>query len=464
MPMYSKVSALGLALLLPGCTMVGQTYMAPQPSLTASYGAVQAGGTKTVTAGTQWWKSFGDATLDKLIDAGLAQNLTVAQAVERVIAARETAAASGIDGLPSASVLASSTEAGSSAGAAGMTTNSASISASWEIDLFGGLARKREAATATIGAAVEEANMARLTLIGDIALAYVQARGYQDRLQIARTTLASQKKTLTLTQNQSAAGSGTALDVAQASGNVNTTAADIPTLETSLRTTIHSLSVLLGQEPSALVPLFDKGAQIPRVAGKLSPGLPADLVRDRPDVRQAERQLAAATAQIGVAEADMLPSFSLGGNLSLSGGVAAWTFGPSINVPIFNGGALKAAVNLEESKTRQQYLAYKAAVLGAVEEVENALVSFNKQKLRREQLAQSYTHFSKAVELSESLFQSGDTTLFEVLTAQRSLYSARDALAQSSVALATQYIALCKALGGGWDIRTGSTRLAEVSK
>jgi outer membrane protein, multidrug efflux system len=456
--MYRVSSAILVALSLAGCTTLGPTYVAPGISTAATYGAAGASGAKAVTATTKWWRSLNDSTLNALVEAGLAQNLTVAQAVERVVAARASAAASGI-GLPTGSASAQSTGSGTSVTSTDVV-NAAGLDASWELDLFGGLAKRREAAQASIDAATEEANMARLSLIADIASAYVEARGYQDRIYIAQSTLESQNQTQALTLKQSQLGEASRLDLAQITGDVSSTAAAIPTLEIALSESIHRLGVLLGREPSALKSMFATSAEIPRLGTSVTPGIPADLMRDRPDIRQAERALAEATANIGVAEADLYPSLTLSGNLSVST-ATSWNLGPSISLPIFNRGQLKATVRLEESEARQAYLAYRQTVLESVEEVENALVGFSKQQTRRVQLARSYASYSEAADISSSLYEAGETTLFEVLTAQRSLYSTRDSLAQSSVAVALQYIALCKALGGGWDIAS-STQTAQV--
>ncbi|HWU16960.1 MAG TPA: efflux transporter outer membrane subunit [Devosia sp.] len=453
--MFRVTTTLATTLILAGCTTLGQPYVAPTVDANARYGAAQAGGAKSVTATTMWWRAFNDSQLNALIEAGLKQNLTVAQAVERVIAARETAAASGI-GLPTGSASGSAATQGSSTGNDIELTRSASTTLNWEIDLFGGLAKRREAAQASIEAATEEANMARLTLIGDIATAYVEARGYQDRIHIARTTLESQNQTLVLTRQQNEAGIVTRLDVTQLEGDVASTAASIPALEISLNASIHRLGVLLGQQPSALKSMFAATAQIPRLSGSVQAGIPSDLMRDRPDIRKAERALAEAAANIGVAQADLYPSLTLAGNLSVSS-ATTWSLGPTLSLPIFNLGALKATVRLEESNARQAYLAYRETVLKAVEEIENALVGFSKQQARRRELASSYTSYTDAADIASDLYRAGDTTLLDLLTAQRSLYTARDSLAQSSVAVATQYIILCKALGGGWNISGATT-------
>lgn len=447
--MYRLTTIIAASLMLAGCTTLDMAQLSPSISAAARYDGASNGGVKSVTATTPWWQAFDDAQLNTLIETGLAQNLTVAQAVERITAVRETAAASGI-GLPTLTVSAASTKSGANTRAA-ETSNSGTASFAWQLDLFGGLASKQAAAQASIDSASESANAARLTLIGDIATAYVEARGYQDRIHIAQTTLASQKQTLALTQQQSDLGVATKLDLAQITGDVASTAASIPALEISLSTATHRLGVLLGMTPSALKPMFAKSAQIPRLTATVRAGVPADLMRDRPDIRQAERDLAQAAANIGVAEADLYPSLNLAGNLSVST-ATNWSLGPTISLPIFNRGALQATVRLEESQARQSYLSYRETVLEAFEEIENALVGFAKQQERRSALVNSYNSYTQATDIADTLYKAGDSTLLSVLTAQRSLYSSRDSLAQSSVAVATQYIILCQALGGGWAI------------
>ena len=448
--MLRSTTSILLACTLAGCTTLGPAYTAPSINSAAQFGSSSAGA-KTITAHVQWWRAFNDANLNRLIETGLAQNLTVAQAVERVVAARESAVSAALNNLPSGTTIAQGTTSGSSVSSTVQYSASTNVSLSWEIDMFGGLAKQREAAGASLGAAIEEANGARLSLIGEIARNYLMARGYQDRLQIARSTVDGQNRTLSVTRQQNEAGLASSLDVAQLQGDASTTSASIPTLEIALSETIHRLGVLLGQEPRSLQALFAKGAQIPRLNAAVSPGIPADLMRDRPDIRQAERQLAAATANIGVAEADLYPSLSLSGNLSVSS-VTSWSIGPALSLPIFNRGQLKQTVLIEASRARQSYLAYRQTVLEAVEEVENALVGLSKQQTRRNQLANSYSSYSQATELANERYAAGETTLLTLLTAQRSLYSARDSLAQSTVEVGLQYIALSLALGGGWDL------------
>ena len=448
-----RLLAIGPVLFLAGCVTVGPDYSRPDLGLSSFFGASHAR-SKSVTPTVRWWAGFGDLVLSRLIETGLAQNLTVQEAVERVIQARFTAQATGASGLPSVTGSISDTIAG--AGSSSSTnTFTSGFDASWEIDSFGGMARNREATKASLEAAIEDTNAARLTLIGEIAEAYVDIRGYQARIEIARQTLAAQKATLSLTVVQQQGGTGSGLATVQAAAATNSTAADIPTLEMSLQQSSHKLGVLLGQEPQSLAALLKAGAGIPVARANVAAGVPADLVRDRPDVREAERNLAAATANIGVAEADLYPSITLSGSVSAavtSATVTSWSFGPSINIPIFNGGKLRAEVSLEQSKAREQYLTYRGAVLSAMQDVEDALVGLKQEQIRHSELAKSVVNYGKALDLAKQQYGSGSTSFSDVLTAQKSLYSAQDAVAASSVNLATDYIALCKALGGGWDL------------
>jgi multidrug efflux system outer membrane protein len=455
-----RVLAIGPVLFLAGCVTVGPDYSRPDLALSSSFGATHSTA-KSVTPTVRWWTGFGDPVLNRLIETGLAQNLTVQEAVERVIQARFTAQATGASGLPSLSGSIADTVAG--VGSSNSTnTFTSGFDASWEIDLFGGIARNREAAKASLEAAIEDTNAARLTLIGEIADAYVDIRGYQARIVIATQTLAAQKATLSLTVVQQQGGTGSGLATAQAAAATNSTAADIPTLEMSLQQSIHKLGVLLGEQPQSLAAALNAGPGIPTARASVAAGVPADLVRDRPDVREAERNLAAATADIGVAEANLYPSITLSGSVSAavtSATMTSWSFGPSINIPIFNGGKLRAEVNLEQSKAREQYLTYKGAVLSAMQDVEDGLVGLKQEQIRHSELAKSVVNYGKALDLAKQQYGSGSTSFSDVLTAQKSLYSAQDAVAASSVNLATDYIALCKALGGGWDLNDAkSTR------
>lgn len=450
---YRMLPMLGTFALLAGCSSLGIEYTRPDAKLLSSYASSGQAG-PAVTADTAWWTAFGDKLLNQLMDEGLAQNLTVLQAMERVEAARATARINGVSYQPSVNVAASLTQSGtiSDGSSTSVTSKSASIDASWELDLFGAGKRTRDKQTANIQAAEEVVNGARLTLIGDIASAYVNVRTYQRRLVLARASLETQRATTDVVKKQLEAGSATELALSQAQGQQQNTAAAIPSLESAVQQSINALAVLLGQEPRAVEGRFAATGRIPRAKGEIGKGVPADLLRVRPDIRQAERELAAAVADIGIKEADLYPSLTLSGALSTNGTTGSWNLGPTITLPIFNRDRLKANVDLAQSTAREQYLAYRQTVLGAVRDVENALVAYNREKSRRAALSASVEAYSRASELSKSLYEGGSATYSELLTAQAAQQQAEDALIQSEAAVASDYIALAKALGGGWSL------------
>jgi multidrug efflux system outer membrane protein len=395
--------------------------------------------------------------LNRLIEAAQVSNLTVAQAIERAREARASAKATGAEGLPEVDASGSSEASGTDDTIS--ETAAGQVAAGWEIDLFGKYRRSRESARATLEAAQEDLNAARLTLLGDVATAYVDARGYENRLAVARRTLAAQRETVEITRAQLSAGSATALDVSQAQGEAASTEADIPSIEISFHGSVNRLATLLDLPVETIRARFVKGAAVPSPRPKVSGGMPASLLRSRLDIRSAERTLAAAVADIGVAEADLYPSLSLSGSITvsaeriagLSSGSGGWALGPSLTVPVFDAGRRRALVEVERSQASQQYLAYRDTVINAVEEVENGLVSYRRERVRRAALEKSVAAYRQAVSLSRQLYESGEGTFLDVLDAQRSLHSAEDALVQSEVAIAKAYISLCKALGGGWS-------------
>jgi len=450
LPFARPAAATGMALLLAGCSSLGVDYQAPTMALTSSYAQSTGTAAATVTPATAWWTSLGDKTLDSLVEEGLAQNLTVAQAIEAVGAARATARVNGVSYDPSVSASASASSGGT-IGSGTTATNSASIDASWELDFFGTARRNKALQRANIESAVEGANEARLTLIGDITRTYVEIRSYQRRLALAKASLKTQRATTDVVQKQFDAGTSTALAVAQSQGQSQTTAASIPTLEVSLQQSINALAVLLGKQPAELAGRLDKSTGILRVKTAIGAGIPADLVRNRPDIRQAERELAASAEQIGISEAALYPSLTLAGSLSTSASIGTWALAPTISIPIFNRDQLKGNVDLSESNARTAYLAYRQAVLTAVQDVEDAIVAYTREKTRRSALAEAVASYTKAEELSQTLYKAGSADYSEVLSAQASLQSAQDSLAQSDATLATAYITLAKALGGGWQ-------------
>ncbi|MGK9264087.1 efflux transporter outer membrane subunit [Sinorhizobium meliloti] len=456
------IALLLTATTLAGC-VVGPDYQKPLLALPANWGNAKQAKPSRPPELTEWWQRLRDPMLNELVQEAVSGSLDVAAAKARIREARASYRQSAGALFPSADGSSSVTRNKSSA----MTTvqgdiysqYQAGFDASWEIDLFGANRRAVEAARYGLDAAEEDLRSTLLTLIGDIASNYVEARGYQARIALARRTAASQRETAALTRTKFEAGASSAVDVSNAAGQAASTEADIPELEAAYAQTVHRLSVLTGRAPAALTDRLKKYAAIPTPKLPIPTGIPAEILLTRPDVRLAERQYAQATARIGEAEAARYPGVSLTGDIATSGlklgdlgknSSISWSFGPTLSVPIFNGGQLKAAVDVARAQRDQYFIAYRSSVLTALEDVENAIVSLAQERIRNGKLASSASHYREAASLARSLYQSGASSFLDLLEAERSLYSAEDALLQSRVAIATDYIALNKALGGGW--------------
>ncbi|WP_244669989.1 efflux transporter outer membrane subunit [Kaistia sp. 32K] len=456
LPRLALLVALGAA--LGGCVVVGPDYEKPSLSLPAKWGSATSAKASKPPELAQWWKRLGDPMLDGLVDEAVAGNLDVANAKAKVREARASYRQSVGALFPDANGSGAATRSKSYGDVSSQFR--AGLDASWELDLFGANKRGVEAARYGMDAAEEDLRATLLTLIGDVASNYVSARGYQARIALAKRTAASQRQTAAITRNKFEAGAATAADAATAAGQASSTEAGIPSLETAYAQTVHRLSVLTGRPPSALAERMKNPKPVPAPRLPIPTGIPADILTTRPDVRLAEAQYARSTARIGQAEAARYPSASLTGNIATNGvklgdlgksSTISWSFGPTLSVPIFNGGQLKAAVDIAEAQRDQSFIAYRASVLTALEDVENAIVALAQDRIRSGKLASAAASYREANQVAQALFQSGSSSFLDVLTAERSLYSASDSLIESRVAIATDYIALNKALGGGWS-------------
>ena len=451
------------AVLLAGC-VVGPDYQVPILAMPANWSGQKPTKPAQPAQLSRWWQRLRDPGLNTLVEEAVAGNLDVATAKAKIREARASYRQSVGTLLPSVDGSGSATRNKSTVTTSGSSTiyseYQAGFDASWELDLFGANHRGVEAARYGLDASQEELRSTLLTLVGDVASYYAQARGYQARIALARRSAASQRQTAEFTRTMALAGTATAADVANAMGQASSTEAAVPTLEASYAEAVHRLSVLTGRPPAALSERLKRGAPIPAPRLPIPTGIPADILLSRPDVRMAERQYAQYTAKIGQAEAARYPSVSLTGDISTAAlqlgdlgknSSIGWSFGPTLSVPVFNAGQLRAAVEVAEAQRDQYFIAYRSSVLTALEDVENALVLLSQERIRIGKLDSSAKSYGEAVRLEGTLYKAGETSLLNVLDAQRSLYSAEDSLLQSRVLLATNYIALNKALGGGWD-------------
>ncbi|MBK1681105.1 efflux transporter outer membrane subunit [Rhodocyclus tenuis] len=467
---FSRRCALcmSVALLASACSVlpaVGTDYQAPELRLPAQWSSAAAA--PAVPLSTQpladWWRQLGDSTLDELIEQALAGNLDLklTQARLRQARAARTQAASAYFPSLSASAGASRSKASRAVSALPQRTlYDSGFDASWEIDLFGGTRRAVEAADADLAASAADADNTRVSLLAELVQNYIDLRSYQQRLAIARDNLASQSETLQITSWREQAGLANGSDVEQARTSREQTRASIPDLEVALAAAENRLAVLLGRSPGALHAQLATVRPLPDVAAGVAAGIPADVLRQRPDLIAAERSLAAETARVGQKLAQRFPSLSLAGSFgwqayssaalggsdtllrSLSGTLAA---------TLFDGGRLRSAVEIQSAVQEQALITYENSVLGALEEVENALVAHAQARERiaaRRAAAQSARN---AAELSRRMYEAGLADFQKVLETGRTRLSAEDGLAQAEATQLASLIKLYKALGGGWQ-------------
>jgi NodT family efflux transporter outer membrane factor (OMF) lipoprotein len=461
------------AVLLGSCT-VGPDWTPDPPAVPAAFD-VQPPATDTaaaiVTAAdadvAAWWTVFHDPELDALIARATTGNLDLRAAAARVQQARAGRAivAGGLWPTLNATAGAVRVQSNSPGGldtvaAAAHTQLQVGLDASWEADLFGGIRRDVEAADADLQAAVEDRRDVMVALAGEVGFDYFALRGLQQRLHVADDNLTAQAHSLDITQRRFADGLASRLDVAQAEALVATTRAAIPALRAAAQQARLELGVLLGQDPASLDAELAAAVPLPQTPATVPIGLPADLLRRRPDVRRSEAQLHAATARIGKATADLWPHLSLAAALGfvhdalpdwLAPGNRAWSAGASLLAPLFAGGSLQAGVARADAAADEALQHYHAAVLVALRDVDGSVEAFLREQERLRALQQAVAADREAVDLASRSYTAGQTDFLVVLDAQRSLLLAEDQQVQSATAVATDLVALFKALGGGWS-------------
>ncbi len=482
---------------LPGCMIqprartsdlsVPPTWSAAQEEETKKVGPQSA--SLQVAELTRWWTTVNDPILHSLIDRAVVGNLDTREAAARIREARAARGVTAADGWPLIDISGSyvrsrrsesviSVPSGGSGGGGEGSTGSffgfsgeqeffqTSFDASWELDVFGRVRWSVEAAEADIAAAEENRRDVFVTLLAEVARNYVELRGFQYRLVIAQENIAAQQESVEITQARFQAGLTSALDVAEAQVLLANTRAQVPTLEQGGRQSIHRLSVLLGQPPGALLEELSPPAPLPNAVIQGTIGLPSDLLRRRPDIRRAEREVAAATARIGVAAADLFPRFSLTGILGMQGLEFSdltdwpsrfWTTGATISWPVFDADRIRANIRVQDARQEQALVRYERTILTSLEEVENALVAYAREQERHRLLTEAVAADREALDLANQRYTSGLTDFLNVILAQRALYIDQDALAQSETAVVVNLIALYKALGGGWEVYAPSS-------
>jgi NodT family efflux transporter outer membrane factor (OMF) lipoprotein len=461
---------------ISGC-MVGPDYQRPTTAMPEQFSRTEDG-QKII----EWWKTFQDPQLNDLIERAAKTNLDVRAAEARLRQARalENVAVAGF--YPSANFSGSYTRSlgsqitSASSASRGQRTDlyQAGFDAAWEVDVFGGVRRQIEAADANVTAAVEDRRDVMVTLLGEIATDYIQLRGYQERIKVAQDNTKSEADTLHVIRQKVGAGIApyTRLNVEQTEALVATTEATIPPLEASARQTIYALSILLGEQPMALVKELEPRHATPMTAfPKIPLGLPSQLLERRPDVRQAEAQLHAATANIGVATADLFPKFSLTGSIGQESNRAKnffntanefWAFGPSFSWPVLDFGAIRANIRVQDALQEQALIAYEQAVLTSLSDVENTLVGYDEEQSHLNLLHQAVVANQAAVDTSNQQLHAGTVDFLIVLTSEQNLFQAQDLETQSRIAISADVVSLYKALGGGWEAFEGDKSQHDV--
>ncbi|HEV8607835.1 MAG TPA: efflux transporter outer membrane subunit [Tepidisphaeraceae bacterium] len=488
-----KFSA-SLLILLAGCT-VGPDYHAPATQIPDSFsnrGSGSAGqssddSTTRPVSLAQWWGAFEDPTLNALIEQAIKSNQDLKIAEARVREARALRTVAGAARWPNLDASGSynrtrrseniSGFAGGFGGTGGETGGSggtggfgfgdrdedfyqAGFDASWELDVFGGVRRSIEAANADLAAVEENHRDVLVSLLAEVARNYIELRGLQRQRVVALANVESQRQSLELSSSRFKAGVANELDVKRAEALVAGSESAIPPIEAAIQRAIHRLNVLEGRQPEAKLEELSQERPVPTAVGQVPVGLPSDLLRRRPDIRRAERELAGATARIGVATADLFPKFSLTGSSGLQSSDLSdlpkassefWSLGPGFRWPIFSAGRIRGNIRAQNARQEQALARYEQTVLLALEDVENALVNYGKEQERFRSLDTAVKANRRSVEMASELYTRGVIDFLNVLEAQRSLFASEDQLISSEKALSADLVALYKALGGGWE-------------
>ncbi|QOJ01746.1 MAG: efflux transporter outer membrane subunit [Phycisphaeraceae bacterium] len=456
---------------IPACT-VGPEYARPEVSSPESFGSSE--GVRTVTRPgspaelSRWWDRFNDPVLSSLIDDAVRENLDLKASLARVAEARALRGVASSEQWPTLDALASfarsrrseTTPQGRFGGSDVDDSYTAGIDASWELDLWGRVRRGVEAADAEVAAAEEAALDAKVILAAEVASAYAGLRASQQRLVVARDAVSIREESLRLARARAEAGLTAELDVAQARAELATRRANIPVFEAQEAQASHRLAVLLAAHPRSLRERLGGAGPIPTPPEAIETGLPSELLLRRPDLRRAERQLAASSARIGVVTADLYPRVTLGASVGVEAANPGdlydadsryFSFGPSVRWNVFDAGRTRANIDAADARMEQALLAYRSAVLSAFAETEDAIADLVHQQRRADELAQAAEADRRAVELADALYRPGLRDLSYVLDNQRRLYESQDQLVLAKLQYTTAAIALYKSLGGGWE-------------
>jgi NodT family efflux transporter outer membrane factor (OMF) lipoprotein len=463
-PWIALVLWCAAALVLAGCVYVGPDYREPRIEVPAAWNSpgVEGLSPRAPDKGMleRWWDAFGDRGLTFLVERALSGSLDLRMARARIREARALRDIERASLLPFLDASGSVTRSHGGTDGSSRSLYNAGLDASWEIDVFGGKRRSVEAAQAVLESSEEDFNAALVTLCGEIGLNYLDLRTYQARLRVAEANLVNQEQTYRLTRSRYEAGLSDALDLHQAKTTLENTRSGIPLLKRSITETMNRLAVLTGEAPGVLDGGLSGPGEVPRAPSSIAVGVPTDIIRRRPDIRRAERDLAAQSARVGVAASELYPKLFLDGSINLSAahssdlfssGSKTTSWGPTLSMPLFHWGALRKGVEVQDARLEQTLVTYRSTVLAALEETENALTAYSQEIARNRSLVESEVAAKKAFEIASASYASGRTDFSRLLEAERTLLSIQDSLAQSDGAISSYLVRIYKVLGGGWD-------------
>jgi NodT family efflux transporter outer membrane factor (OMF) lipoprotein len=407
----------------------------------------------------EWWQVFEDPRLNELVNRGLSGNLDLDIARSRI---REARAARGIE---TAARFPAVTAAGSAAKVKEGDQPTGELyatdfDAAWEIDIFGRITRRIEASTADMQASIETLRSVQVSLVAELTLNYTEVRSFQNRIRVAETNIDAQRKTLQIVTDRFDLQLANSLELEQAKSNLASSQSQLPPLKSSLQQAMNRIAVLTGEKPGVLNDFFHEASPMPTAPPEIAIGIPADLIRRRPDIRKAERELAAQSARVGIAKADLYPRFTFNGILQFSTTSASslfdsmsrlLTIGPAFQWSIFNAGSVRSNIEVQSERQNQALIEYEQTILQALEDVESAMVAYVRELDRRGSMKNMVESAKKSANLAESLYKDGLRDFIYVLDAQRTLFTAEDSLAISSAEVTANLIRLYKALGGGWN-------------
>lgn len=463
--MKAPLILLGTTILLTSCA-VGPDYERPQQSFFEGWFSFHDEAVASDPVQLDWWTMFNDPLLTDFVRTAARNNKDIEIAKANLLAARAVRSEAGSSFFPSVAGASSATRSKQGSGSfnngGGQIRNlyEAGFDASWELDIFGGNRRAYEAADARLGSAEASFQDVMLSTLSEVTRTYYEARGLQKRIAITEQNADLQKQTFELIQNRLEVGEASEFDLSRAKGEYQLTVARVPNLRADLDTSVYMLSVLLGQPPEALLEEMMQVKPLPAPPDLVPVGLRSDILRRRPDVRMAERDLAASVADIGTQTAELFPKFFLTGDIGsqartfgdlFTGMAEFWSLAGLVDWSVFEGGAIRARIDIEEAESKAALAQYEKTILEALADAESSLSQYGQELETRRRLEEAVASRRKSVNLAQELLDAGETDYLAVLDAERELISSEDELVLSETRSLTKLIALYTALGGGWE-------------